>query len=111
METSRNSSGPLSRSPAASTSLDPTQELGLLRLELGLSDVLMLRTCDHVRGENPDYIPMAGLSTIAGVVVVAPAAMKEIRAKVTDPPPRTMLGLGVGAIWLAVMFVAIFAPV
>ena len=39
------------------------------------------------------------------------AALQGIRAKVTDKAPWTMLGLGVGAIWLAVMFVSIFAPV
>jgi putative oligomerization/nucleic acid binding protein len=45
----------------------------------------------------------------AGLVVTA--ASRGIRARVTDKAPWTMLGLGVGAIWLAVMFVAIFAPV
>ncbi len=43
--------------------------------------------------------------------MVAMAAQKGIRAKVSDRAPWTVLGFGVGAIWLAVMFVAIFAPV
>jgi Short C-terminal domain len=43
--------------------------------------------------------------------LVVTAASRGIRARVTDKAPWTMLGLGVGAIWLAVMFVAIFAPV
>jgi len=43
--------------------------------------------------------------------LVVTAALQGIRAKVTDKAPWTMLGLGTGAIWLAVMFVAIFAPV
>jgi len=49
-------------------------------------------------------------NAIATGLVVA-AAAKGIRAKVTDKAPWTMLGLGVSAIWVAVMFVAIFAPV
>ena len=43
--------------------------------------------------------------------LVVTATLQGIRAKVTDKAPWTMLGLGTGAIWLAVMFVAIFAPV
>jgi hypothetical protein len=43
--------------------------------------------------------------------LVVTAALQGIRAKITDKAPWTMLGLGTGAIWLAVMFVAIFAPV
>jgi MFS family permease len=43
--------------------------------------------------------------------MVVTAALQGIRAVVTDRAPWTMLGLGTGAIWLAVMFVAIFAPV
>ena len=49
-------------------------------------------------------------NAIATVLVVT-AAAKGIRAKATDKAPWTVLGLGVSAIWLAVMFVAIFAPV
>jgi len=49
-------------------------------------------------------------NAIATGLVVA-AALQGIRARVTDKAPWTMLGLGVGIIWLAVMFVAIFAPV
>jgi len=49
-------------------------------------------------------------SAIATSMVVT-AALQGIRAKVTDKAPWATLGLGVGAIWFAVMFVAIFAPV
>lgn len=49
-------------------------------------------------------------SAIATALVVT-AALQGIRAKVTDKAPWTVLGLGVGAIWLAVLFVGVFAPV
>ena len=49
-------------------------------------------------------------SAIATALVVT-AALQGIRAKVTDRAPWTTLGLGVAAIWLAVMFVGVFAPV
>jgi Short C-terminal domain len=49
-------------------------------------------------------------NTIATATVVT-AASQGLRAKVTDKAPWTMLGVGVSAIWLAVMFVAVFAPV
>ncbi|HMK98178.1 MAG TPA: SHOCT domain-containing protein [Acidimicrobiales bacterium] len=47
-----------------------------------------------------------GLAT--GMVVTA--ALQGIRARVTDKAPWAVLGLGTGAIWLAIMFVTIFAP-
>ncbi len=47
----------------------------------------------------------------AATGMLVTAAVQGIRAKVTDRAPWTTLGLGVSAIWLAVMFVAIFAPV
>jgi len=48
-----------------------------------------------------------GLAT----AMVVTAALQGIRAKVTERAPWTMLGAGAAAIWLAVMFVAVFAPV
>ncbi len=36
---------------------------------------------------------------------------RSCHAAVIDKAPWTMLGLGIGAIWLAVMFAAIFTPV
>jgi MFS family permease len=70
---------------------------------------------DMVTGAQHDHFSSAAVigwifNAIATGVVVT-AALQGIRAKVTDKAPWTMLGLGVGAIWLAVMFVAIFAPV
>jgi acetyl esterase/lipase len=47
----------------------------------------------------------------ATLAMVLPTAMQGIRAKVTDKVPWTMLGLGAGGIWLAVMFISIFTPV
>jgi hypothetical protein len=47
---------------------------------------------------------------IATCLVMA-AALQGIRAKVTDKAPWTVLGLGVSAIWLAVVLAGIFAPV
>jgi Short C-terminal domain len=43
--------------------------------------------------------------------LVMAAALRGIRAKVTDKAPWTVLGIGVSAIWFTVMFVVIFAPV
>ena len=45
------------------------------------------------------------------ISMVVGAAIKGIRAEVANRAPWIVLGLGVGAIWLAVMFAAIFAPV
>jgi hypothetical protein len=48
---------------------------------------------------------------VVALALVLPTAMQGIRAKVTDRVPWTMLGLGAGGIWLAVMFISIFTPV
>jgi len=48
---------------------------------------------------------------LIAIAMVLAAAMQGIRAKVTDRVPWTILGLGAGGIWLAVMFISIFTPV
>jgi hypothetical protein len=48
---------------------------------------------------------------VIAIAMVLPTAMQGIRAKVTGRVPWTMLGLGAGGIWLAVMFISIFTPV
>ncbi len=71
-------------------------------------------TPDMVTGVQHQHFPGAFVGWIFDLIAigfVVPAAMKGIRAKVTDPAPWTVLGLGVSAIWLSVMFAAIFAPV
>jgi hypothetical protein len=70
---------------------------------------------DMVTGSQHQHFQIAAVigwpfaAIAAGMVVTA--ALHGIRAKATDKAPWTMLGVGVGAIWLAVMFVTVFAPV
>lgn len=70
---------------------------------------------DMVTGAQHQHLNSAAaigwiFSALATGIVVT-AALQGIRAEVTDKAPWTVLGLGVAAIWLAVMFVGIFAPV
>lgn len=70
---------------------------------------------DMVTGVQHEHFKSAAaigwiFSAIATAIVVT-AALQGIRARVTDKAPWTMLGLGTSAIWLANIFVAIFAPV
>ncbi len=70
---------------------------------------------DMVTGSQHQHFAIAAaigwiFSVIATGLVVT-AAVQGIHARVTDKAPWAMLGLGAGAIWLAVMFVVIFAPV
>lgn len=78
---------------------------------------------------SPDFVSTSGTATgymyqhtpvaaysgwiwnVIAMAMVLAAAMLGIRAKVTDRVAWTVLGLGAGGIWLAVMFVSIFAPV
>ena len=78
---------------------------------------------------SPDFVSTSGTSTgttlqhtpvaafsgwiwdAIALAMVLPAAMRGVRAKVTERAPWTVLGLGASGIWLAVMFVSIFAPV
>ncbi|HLX87929.1 MAG TPA: SHOCT domain-containing protein [Acidimicrobiales bacterium] len=78
---------------------------------------------------DPDFVSTSGTSTgttlqhtpvaafsgwiwpVIAMAMMLSAAMQGIRAKVIARLPWTLLGLGVGGIWLAVMFVAMFAPV
>ena len=66
-------------------------------------------------GYTRQHTPMAAYSgwiwDVIAIAIVLPAAMTGFRAKVTDRSAWTVLGLGAGGIWLAVMFVSIFAPV
>jgi len=64
--------------------------------------------------QHQHFNSAAGIGWIFNAIatcLVATAALQGIRARVSDKAPWTMLGLGVGAIWLAVVLVAIFAPV
>jgi hypothetical protein len=66
-------------------------------------------------GYTHQHVPLAAYSGWIwpgiALAMVLPTAMQGIRAKVTDRVPWTMLGLGAGGIWLAVMFISIFTPV
>jgi Short C-terminal domain len=66
-------------------------------------------------GYTHQHVPLAAYSgwiwAVIALAMVLPTAMQGIRAKVTDRVPWTMLGLGAGGIWLAVMFISIFTPV
>ena len=66
-------------------------------------------------GYTHQHVPVAAFSgwiwAVIALAIVLPTAMQGIRARVTDRVPWTMLGLGAGGIWLAVMFISIFTPV
>jgi len=70
---------------------------------------------DMITGaQHQHFNSNAGIGWIFSAIatgLVVTAALSGIRAKVTDKAPWTMLGLGASAIWLAVMFVSVFAPV
>lgn len=72
-------------------------------------------TSGTATGYTYQHAPVAAYSgwiwNLIALVMVLSAAMQGIRAKVTDRVAWTTLGLGTGGIWLAVMFVSIFAPV
>ena len=64
--------------------------------------------------QHQHFNSAAGIGWIfnaAATGMVMTAAVQGIRAKVADKAPWSTLGLGIGAIWTAVMFVAVFAPV
>jgi Short C-terminal domain len=65
----------------------------------------------YIHQHTPLAAYMGWIFDVIALVILLPAAMQGIRAKVTDRVPWTMLGLGVGGIWLAVMFISIFTPV
>lgn len=64
----------------------------------------------YVHQQVPLAAYMGWLFDVIAIWMVLPAAMKGIRAKVTDRAPWFVLGLGVSGIWLAVMFISIFTP-
>jgi Short C-terminal domain len=65
----------------------------------------------YVHQHTPLAAYMGWIFDVIAIAMVLPTAMQGIRAKVTDRVPWTILGLGVGGIWLAVMFISIFTPV
>ena len=72
-------------------------------------------TSGTANGYTYQHAPMAAYSgwiwNLIAIAMVLSAAMKGFRGKVADRTAWTLLGLGAGGIWLAVMFVSIFAPV
>jgi putative oligomerization/nucleic acid binding protein len=75
----------------------------------------LVSTSGTATGYTHQHVPLAAYSgwiwAVIALAMVLPTAMQGIRAKVTDRVPWTMLGLGAGGIWLAVMFISIFTPV
>jgi hypothetical protein len=75
----------------------------------------LVSTSGTATGYTHQHVPLAAYSgwiwPVIALAMVLPTAMQGIRAKVTDRVPWTMLGLGAGGIWLAVMFISIFTPV
>jgi Short C-terminal domain len=75
----------------------------------------LVSTSGTATGYTHQHVPIAAYSgwiwSVIALAMVLPTAMQGIRAKVTDRVPWTMLGLGAGGIWLAVMFISIFTPV
>jgi Short C-terminal domain len=65
----------------------------------------------YIHQHTPLAAYMGWIFDVIAIAMVLPTATQGIRAKVTDRVPWTMLGLGVGGIWLAVMCISIFAPV
>ena len=65
----------------------------------------------YIHQHTPLAAYMGWIFDVIALAMVLPAAIQGIRAKVTDRVPWTMLGIGAGSIWLAVMFISIFAPV
>ena len=70
---------------------------------------------DVVSGVQQDHFrigPTTGwIWDAIALAIFLPVAMRGIRAGVTDRAPWTILGLGFSAIWLASMFITVFAPV
>jgi uncharacterized protein YacL len=75
----------------------------------------LVSTSGPTVGYIHQHIPLAAyigwIFDVIAIAMVLPTAMQGIRAKVTDRVPWTILGLGAGGIWLAVMFISIFTPV
>jgi hypothetical protein len=75
----------------------------------------LVSTSGAAVGYVHQHIPLAAymgwIFDVIAIAMVLPVAMQGFRAKVTDRVPWAMLGLGVGGIWLAVMFISIFTPV
>jgi MFS family permease len=71
-------------------------------------------TVGNVYVYSHQHVPLAAymgwVFDVIAIGVVLSAAIEGIRAKMTDRAPWTVLGFGVGGIWLAVMFISIFTP-
>jgi hypothetical protein len=65
----------------------------------------------YIHQHTPLAAYMGWIFDVIAIAMVLPTAMQGIRAKVTDKVPWTILGLGTGGIWLAVIFISIFTPV
>ena len=110
--------------------LTQTQSRGTARSDLGYAYLMTaialgcivvsgilgsIFTPDMVTGTQHQHLPIAAfvgwIFDLVAIGMVVPVAIQGIRAEVTDQAPWTMLGFGVGAIWLAVMVVSIFTPV
>jgi hypothetical protein len=64
----------------------------------------------YIHQQVPLAAYMGWVFDVIAIWMVLPTAMKGIRAKVTERAPWTLFGLGVSGIWLAVMFISMFAP-
>jgi Short C-terminal domain len=65
----------------------------------------------YIRQHSPVGAYSGWIWDVIAIAMVLAAAMQGFRAKVGDRAAWTLLGIGAGGIWLAVMFVSIFAPV
>lgn len=74
-----------------------------------------LFTPDMVTGSYHEHIPISAYTgwifDLIAISMLVSAAMRGVRARVTEPAPWMALGLGVSAIWLAVTAVSIWGPV
>ena len=88
---------------------------GLALLSIVVSGVLgSIFSPDMVTGAQHEHMNGSFIGWIFNLVaigMVLTAAMKGIRAKVADPAPWTMLGVGVSVVWIGALLVAVFAPV
>lgn len=88
---------------------------GIALVAIGISGALgSIFAPDMVTGAQHEHINGSFIGWIFNLLAIGmllTATMKGIRAKVTDPAPWTMLGVGVSVVWIAVLLVAVFAPV
>jgi putative oligomerization/nucleic acid binding protein len=72
-------------------------------------------TSGTATGYTRQHSPVAAYSgwiwNVIAIAMVLSASLQGIRARIKDRDAWILLGIGAGGIWLAVMFVSIFAPV